>query len=106
MKFVWKTGENANDKANILSEVFLLRYLTPDGFDYDARHPENSGKRISEKNVEQRSSELAYFFRNLSLHYTGDNFVQIWGDDFEYSQADWQYTNLTKMINYINEHSI
>ena len=70
MKFIWETDKS----NNIFSEILFNKYLSPKGFDFDVQSLGKYGS-ITDSNVDYVAEKLSNYFKNISIHYPGKNFL-------------------------------
>lgn len=89
--------------SSIFTHVLHTHYSAVQGFDFE--NPE--GVHVGDYNVKQRAETFVAEFRRRSAAYRSSHLLVPHGDDFKFQGggAGAQFSNLDKLLGYINERS-
>ncbi|KAL9652227.1 hypothetical protein ABK040_011887 [Willaertia magna] len=97
LQFLWNISQN----KTIFTEVLHTHYSAPRGFDF-----ENAGvELITDHNIDRRANEFIDDMRKRSAHYRTGYLLVPFGDDFKFKSADRQFSNMDRLIDYINKRN-
>ncbi|XP_071440327.1 lysosomal alpha-mannosidase-like isoform X1 [Hetaerina americana] len=105
-EMVWKGSPNIGKKSWLFTGVLYNHYQPPPGFCFDLLcddEPIIDDKHSPEYNVDDKVSRFISFIGNESKYYATDNVAVTMGGDFNYQDANSWFTNLDKIISYVNE---
>ncbi|XP_050302527.1 lysosomal alpha-mannosidase-like isoform X2 [Anthonomus grandis grandis] len=105
MEMVWRGSENAGRKSDIFTSVLYNHYDAPKDFCFDVLC--NDGNLVDdpsspEYNIEQRATQFIAYLKEAKTSFQTSNIIVPMGRDFAYQQADRWYSNMDKLIKYIN----
>lgn len=107
LEFVWMPNPKSLGKdVNIFTHVLWNHYEAPGGFNFeiDANDPLFiSNENSKDFNGDNRAEELLGHFGPRADHYLTDDIFALWGTDFQYKAAAWNYKNMDSMIDYMNK---
>lgn len=108
LEFVWMPNPQSLGKdVNIFTHVLFNHYEAPPGFTFeiDAGDPLFIvDKKSKDFNAEDRAQALLQHLDDRVKHYVTDDIFCLFGSDFQYKAAAWNYRNLDAMIDYMNEN--
>lgn len=108
MEFVWMPNpQSLGRDVNIFTHVLFNHYSAPPGFNFEIDSGDQQfiyNPKSKDDNSEARAQELLNHLDDRSSHYMTDDIFCLFGDDFEYKAAAWNYRNLDAMIEYMNMH--
>jgi len=106
MEFVWMPNAKSLGKdVNIFTHVLWNHYEAPPGFDFEIDHGNTEflvNNKSKDYNAEARAQELLSHLEGRADHYLTDDVFCLFGSDFEYKAAAWNYKNMDAMIDYMN----
>lgn len=106
MEFVWMPNPQSLGKdVNIFTHALFNHYSAPPGFNFEIDSGDSQfiyNPKSNDDNAEDRAKDLINHLDDRSTHYMTDDIFCLFGDDFEYKAAAWNYRNLDAMIKYMN----
>ncbi|XP_046392611.1 lysosomal alpha-mannosidase-like isoform X2 [Ischnura elegans] len=105
-EMVWKGSPNLGKKSWLFTGVLYNHYMPPPGFCFDLLcddEPIMDDKHSPDYNVDDKVNQFIAYAVNQSNHYATDNIVMTMGEDFQYQDANMWFSNLDKLIRYVNE---
>lgn len=101
MEFMWKSCRHCSpslrERLKIFTHVLHTHYAAPIGFDWEEHSP-----TISANNLHSRAEILVQSLRQRAESYRSNQLLVPWGDDFKFQNAEIQFSNMDKLIEYIN----
>ena len=108
MEMIWKPAQGTGKPDSIFTHAFFGSYDWPEGFYFDIRSddtPIMDDHRLENFNLVDKATEFANYLRNQTNYYRTNNILCMCGGDFNYQIANYNFKNLDKLINYINNNS-
>ena len=105
MELVWRGSRNLAN-SDIFSGVLYNGYNPPKGFCYDqfcVDPPVQDDPNLFDVNVHGIVERFVKTTCEQAMHYKTNNIILTMGSDFMYENANLWYTNLDKLIKYVNE---
>ena len=93
--------------VNIFTHVLWNHYEPPAGFNFEIDSGDplfESNLKSKDFNAEARAQELLDHFDGRVDHYLTDDIFCLFGSDFQYKAAAWNYKNMDAMIDYMNTY--
>ncbi|KAJ1368391.1 hypothetical protein KIN20_029516 [Parelaphostrongylus tenuis] len=107
LEFIWNCSEDL--KTQIFTGVFYQdNYGPPNGFCFDVLcrdDPIMDNPDLEDYNLDQKISSFVAHVKTQSLYLRSSHVMLLMGSDFQYTNANAWYTNLDKLIHYINGNS-
>eukprot|EP01116_Phalansterium_solitarium_P019430 TRINITY_DN5407_c0_g1_i1.p1 TRINITY_DN5407_c0_g1~~TRINITY_DN5407_c0_g1_i1.p1 ORF type:complete len:801 (-),score=286.01 TRINITY_DN5407_c0_g1_i1:107-2509(-) len=103
-EFIWQGSKNLKkEESEIFTHTLQHNYgdLLGIGFDFDSTANPANNPPITNTNIGNRSQLLASTLTNMSSYYRGP-LMAVWGSDFRFKNASYNFGNMTLLINYIN----
>jgi hypothetical protein len=96
LEFVWRGSPSLRQETEMFTHVLDSHYSFPDGFNFETSPP------ITDVNIATRAQTLVNELVRRSAWYRSSKLLVPGGDDFRWQNAEVQYTNWDKLIDYIN----
>ncbi|CAI5454152.1 unnamed protein product [Caenorhabditis angaria] len=104
LEFVWQASEDI--ASNIFTGAFFQdNYGPPEGFCWDALcgdDPIMDNINLEEFNVAEKVEKFVAHVKNQAAHQKHNHVMLLMGSDFQYTNANSWYSNLDKLIKYVN----
>eukprot|EP00002_Diphylleia_rotans_P037925 TRINITY_DN853_c0_g1_i6.p1 TRINITY_DN853_c0_g1~~TRINITY_DN853_c0_g1_i6.p1 ORF type:complete len:935 (-),score=209.41 TRINITY_DN853_c0_g1_i6:77-2881(-) len=100
MEFVWRGSRSREGDAELFTHILDSHYSAPYGFDW-----ENGVPPITDRNVKARADEFVRQMKERSGWFLTNQLLIPFGDDFKFQQTEFQFSNMDKLMQYINSHS-
>jgi hypothetical protein len=109
MEFVWRPNSQSlgNDTQILTHILYGPLYGPPDGFNWDVLSddaPWINDENSRDFNADSEAEKLDIHLRERVKHYKTDEIFILFGFDFQYMNAQYNYQNMDNMISYMNEH--
>ncbi|KAK0401146.1 hypothetical protein QR680_015614 [Steinernema hermaphroditum] len=104
LDFIWETSPDL--KTGILTGAFHHHYSPPPGFCFDrvcVDDPIMDNKELEGYNVDEKVGRFVDYVQNERTMQRHNHIMLLMGDDFQYTNANTWYSNLDKLIKYVNE---
>ncbi|KAK7789693.1 hypothetical protein R5R35_011514 [Gryllus longicercus] len=104
-EMVWQASDNLGKDAELFTHALYNHYSPPPGFCFDVLcddEPIIDDKHSPDYNVDNRVERFLAFVQNQTKRYVTKNIILTMGGDFTYQDAKMWYSNLDKMIRYVN----
>ncbi|XP_033225890.1 lysosomal alpha-mannosidase-like [Belonocnema kinseyi] len=104
-EFIWRGSPSLGENANLFTSVLYYHYNAPYGFCFDINckdEPLIDDPDSPDFNIHRRVAQFLHFVNAQAKSYKTNNVILTMGDDFTYQVANSWYTNLDKLIRYIN----
>lgn len=100
MEFLWRgSPDSLGAASDIFTHVLHTHYSAPQGFDWEeGASPVSPGQEAS------RANQLLSELRSRARSYRTSNLLVAFGDDFKFKNAEYQFSNMQRLIEYINSH--
>eukprot|EP01119_Soliformovum_irregulare_P008936 TRINITY_DN2201_c3_g1_i1.p1 TRINITY_DN2201_c3_g1~~TRINITY_DN2201_c3_g1_i1.p1 ORF type:complete len:965 (+),score=294.76 TRINITY_DN2201_c3_g1_i1:158-3052(+) len=105
LEFVWRGSKSLGKSADMFSSVcYDGIYVFPEGFWFEADDvpPIQSDPRLFNVNIQERANLFVNMMRNQHRWYATDDILVTYGMDFAYSNAEINFSNMDKLMKYIN----
>ncbi|KAF2069784.1 hypothetical protein CYY_008891 [Polysphondylium violaceum] len=117
-EFIWYPSRNYGQQLSIFTHILDNHYNSPSicypnvtnpnttictGFDFEA--DPSSNPPINETNIYERACFLVEIIQQRSALYRHNNLLLPFGNDFRFQNATLEFTNMDKLIDYINSNS-
>ncbi|XP_033225889.1 lysosomal alpha-mannosidase-like [Belonocnema kinseyi] len=106
-EFIWRGSPSLGENANLFTSILYNMYRSPEGFCFDITckdEPLIDDPDSPDFNIDKRVEEFLGFVNSQARSYRTNNVILTMGTDFTYQVANSWYTNLDKLIRYINFH--
>ena len=106
MEMVWRGSRNLGQDSDIFTGVLYNVYNPPKGFCYDQfcdDSPIRDDPNNNDNNVKDTVERFVQTTCEQASHYKTNHIVLTMGSDFMYEDANLWYTNLDKLIKYVNQ---
>ena len=107
---VWRSSESMGPDAQVfwsLTGEYGGNYYGPSGFDWDVGNinavPWMDDENLHDYNIAPLVEEFTQSCLNQGVQTKGRHIMMTMGGDFQYESAPQQFTNLDKIIHYVNE---
>lgn len=97
MEFLWAPSATRGTRSRMFTHVLHSHYSAPRNFDWEER-----AEAVADHNVRRRSDELVSELRSRSQAYRSRHLLVPFGDDFKFQAAHNQFSNMDKLVNFIN----
>lgn len=108
LEFVWEGSPNLKNASRIFGHVLDDSYCTPWGFDFEGAFPwgydAKGNPPVTDINVKNRTEDFIKVLRARASYYATNNLLFPFGCDFEYREAERNFGNMSRLIDYINAH--
>ena len=88
---------NATD---MLTHVLHTHYSAPQGFDW-----EEYAQQVDDNSVGSRATQLVNSLKGRAAAYRHRHLLVPFGDDFKFRNAELQFSNMGRLVRYIQQHS-
>lgn len=108
MEMIWKPAQGTGEPGSIFTHAFFGSYSWPQGFYFDILSddtPVMDDPRLEDYNLVEKAEEFAAYLRNQTNYYRTNNILCMIGGDYNYQIANYDFKNMDKLINYINNNS-
>ncbi|XP_011498322.1 PREDICTED: lysosomal alpha-mannosidase [Ceratosolen solmsi marchali] len=106
-EFIWKGSPSLGNAANLFTSVLYNFYSAPAGFCFDIlcqdTEPIVDDLDSPEYNIASKVDKFLKYAKLQATSYKTNNIILTMGEDFNYLYAGMWYTNMDKLIRYINE---
>ncbi|XP_074647600.1 lysosomal alpha-mannosidase-like [Tubulanus polymorphus] len=106
MEIIWKASNSIpGSKSTLFTGVFYENYGPPPTFCFDflcADPPVMDDPRLHDRNVKKRVDDFIAHALKVAKSYRTKNVMLTMGSDFTYQDANMWYSNMDKLIEYIN----
>ena len=106
MEMVWRGSRNLGQDSDIFTGVLYNGYNPPKGFCYDQfcdDSPIRDDPNNNDNNVKDTVERFVQTACEQASHYKTNHIILTMGSDFMYENANLWYTNLDKLIKYVNQ---
>ena len=106
MEMVWRGSRNLGQDSDIFTGVLYNGYNPPKGFCYDQfcdDSPIRDDPNNNDNNVKDTVERFVQTTCEQASHYKTNHIILTMGSDFMYEDANLWYTNLDKLIKYVNQ---
>ena len=106
MEMVWRGSRNLGQDSDIFTGVLYNVYNPPKGFCYDQfchDSPIRDDPNNNDNNVKDTVERFVQTACEQASHYKTNHIIFTMGSDFMYENANLWYTNLDKLIKYVNQ---
>ena len=106
MEMVWRGSRNLGQDSDIFTGVLYNVYNPPKGFCYDQfchDSPIRDDPDNNDNNVKDTVERFVQTACEQASHYKTNHIIFTMGSDFMYENANLWYTNLDKLIKYVNQ---
>ena len=106
MEMVWRGSRNLGQDSDIFTGVLYNVYNPPKGFCYDQfchDSPIRDDPNNNDNNVKDTVERFVQTACEQASHYKTNHIILTMGSDFMYENANLWYTNLDKLIKYVNQ---
>ena len=106
MEMVWRGSRNLGQDSDIFTGVLYNVYQPPKGFCYDQFCHDSSiqdDPNNKDNNVKDTVERFVQTACEQASHYKTNHIIFTMGSDFMYENANVWYTNLDKLIKYVNQ---
>ncbi|KAJ1527978.1 hypothetical protein ONE63_007908 [Megalurothrips usitatus] len=106
-EMIWKGSANLGKQSELFTGVLYNTYSPPPGFCFDvlcADEPIIDDKHSPDYNLEAKAQDFVYYAKEQAAKYRSDNVILTMGDDFNYQAANMWFSNMDKLIRYVNNH--
>ncbi|XP_017876463.1 lysosomal alpha-mannosidase isoform X1 [Ceratina calcarata] len=106
MEFIWKGSPSLGTRADLFTVALYNTYSPPPGFCYDVLcrdEPIIDDPDSPDYNVKERVEALLNYANRQAASYKTNNVIFTMGEDFNYQQAEFWFSNLDKLIRYVKE---
>ncbi|KAL5505251.1 hypothetical protein EMCRGX_G006653 [Ephydatia muelleri] len=107
LEMVWRGSPSLGAGSEIFTGVlYTNHYGTPEGFCYDLSCkdiPIVDDPTQESYNVPDRVNAFVAAANDQAQHYTTNNILMTFGDDFQYENAHQNFKNIDKLIKYVNQ---
>ena len=109
MEWIWRpNSESLGNDTQIFTHVLYNHYSSPDNLDFDVID-NNMHAWINDESSEDYSApDLAKVLipqlEDRAKHYLTTDIMLLFGGDFEYMNAAYNYQQMDRMIEYMNKH--
>ena len=108
LEFVWEASETLGASAQVFTGAFSSgNYGPPEGFEFDLGNGPGDAicdnPALLDYNVEAKVDEFVARAREIAAWHRGTDIMLPFGTDFTYGQALSWYTNIDKLIHYVNQ---
>ena len=106
MEMVWRGSRNLGQDSDIFTGVLYNGYNPPKGFCYDqfcTDNPVQDDPNLYDNNVKDTVERFVQTTCKQASHYKTNHIILTMGSDFMYENANLWYTNLDKLIKYVNQ---
>eukprot|EP00731_Ephydatia_muelleri_P005619 Em0002g1795a len=107
LEMVWRGSHSLGAGSEIFTGVlYTNHYGTPEGFCYDLSCkdiPIVDDPTQESYNVPDRVNAFVAAANDQAQHYTTNNILMTFGDDFQYENAHQNFKNIDKLIKYVNQ---
>ncbi|KAH8287906.1 hypothetical protein KR018_006961, partial [Drosophila ironensis] len=103
MEMVWKSSESLKN-SEIFTGMLYNHYSAPPGFCFDINcndDPIIDGDSY-DNNVNKRVSDFIEYVQTMSKSFRANHVMVPMGDDFQYEDAEVNFKNMDKLIEYVN----
>lgn len=106
--FVWEPNEkNSGDTKQILTGILPIHYSWPTDFRYEEKYNDDAplitSKQSPDYNLDQKCESLLNYTQNMQGDdLTKRNTMVIWGDDFSFQNAFYNFRALDTVMEYCN----
>jgi len=105
LEFVWRPSSTLGSESDIFCHVTSGHYSPPDNFNFErGDDPIQDDPNLYDMNVEAKCDQFINEMYETAEFYRTNELLVLWGDDFQYSNANLNFKNIDKMIKYINNH--
>ncbi|XP_026845054.1 lysosomal alpha-mannosidase-like [Drosophila persimilis] len=101
MEMIWRSSEYFKD-SEIFTGLLYQHYGSPPGFCFDIHcqdDPIIDGKSY-DNNVDKRVDDFIAYVTSMSKSFRANHIMVPMGDDFQYEDAEVNFKNMDKLINY------
>ena len=99
LEFVWRGSATLGRETEMFTHILDSHYSFPSGFNFERDPP------ITEANIASKAQSLVTELLKRSAWYRTPHLLVPGGDDFRWQNAEIQFTNWDKLIDYINERA-
>ncbi|CAD8084472.1 unnamed protein product [Paramecium primaurelia] len=95
------------DQYSIFTHINYNHYEAPPQFSFDSLHSQDpivDNQNSIHYNVDKRAEVLVDYFKSQHQSYIGNILMHTLGTDFGWSNAQMYYTNIDRLIKYINSN--
>jgi len=105
LEFVWRASPTLGSESDLFCHVTSGHYSPPDDFNFErGDDPIQDDPNLYDMNVQQRCDQFAQEMYETATYYQTPEILVLWGDDFQYSNANLNFKNIDKIIKYINNN--
>ena len=98
LEYVWRpSSDSLGTDVEIFTHILWDHYNRPAGFGFDVLDYEEEGVWHAEN-----AQKLMAVIDERARHYRTDEILVLFGDDFQYMQADQNFAQMDNMIEYMN----
>ncbi|CAD8062927.1 unnamed protein product [Paramecium primaurelia] len=95
---------DSDQRHSILTHVnYYGYYSSPKGFDFDITNPNR--QEVTNSNLQQKTEELAAYFKQQQTVYRGNILAHTLGMDFQWSDAASYFSQMDRVINQVNKNT-
>ena len=106
MEMIWRGSRNLGPLTDIFNGVLYNNYAPPRSFCWDELCHDNpimDDASMFDVNVKERVDTFVKYVCQQASHFQTNNVILTMGEDFQYQNARRWYTNLDKLIKYVNK---
>ncbi|CAL8087779.1 unnamed protein product [Orchesella dallaii] len=110
MEMIWSGSPDSLGKPSwLFTGVLFNYYQPPDGYCFDITcddEPINDDPRLADYNVDQKVDTFIRIAKSWASPYGTNHTLMTMGSDFHYMAAHTWFTNLDKLIKYVNKRQV
>eukprot|EP01088_Endostelium_zonatum_P015287 TRINITY_DN367_c0_g1_i1.p1 TRINITY_DN367_c0_g1~~TRINITY_DN367_c0_g1_i1.p1 ORF type:complete len:994 (-),score=215.51 TRINITY_DN367_c0_g1_i1:47-2986(-) len=108
LESIWRPSPSLGSRTDIFTHILYdSTYCEPEGLSFqdDDVQPVMWDKTLEGYNLDKKADQLVAHAKKMTLSYQSNNVLITFGCDFQFQDADINFKNMDRLMDYINENT-